>query len=233
MTVEPTPAITPMQMLQMAVEQGADLDKLTKLMDLQERWEASQARKAYVVAETAFKADPPRITKNKHVSFRTQKGQTEYDHATLDEVCDVVGTALALHGLSHRWEIKQHENAAIEVTCVLTHEQGHSERTTLGGMPDDSGGKNLIQQIASTVTYLQRYTLLAATGLAPGEQDRDGGAPIEPISAEQKARLIELMKDVEADTEKFLNYLGVETLDELPTTLFDSAIAALEKKRTA
>lgn len=228
---EPAPPITPMQMLQIAVEQGADLDKLTKLMDLQERWEANQARKAYVVALAAFKANPPKITKDKHVSFRTQKGVTEYDHATLDQVCGVIGKALADHGLSHTWEIQQHENAAVEVTCVLTHEQGHSARVTMRGMPDDSGGKNFIQQIGSTTTYLQRYTLLAATGLAAGEQDTDGGAPLQPISAEQKAKLIELMKEVEADTAAFLKYMGVETLDDLPANRFDSAISALEKKR--
>lgn len=166
----PAPAITPMQMLQIAVEKGADLDQMQKLMDLNDRWEANQARKAFVSALTAFKADPPRITKNKHVKF----GGTEYDHATLDQVCDVVGAALAVQGLSHTWEIDQHENAAVEVTCILTHEQGHSERVKMRGMPDDSGSKNSIQQIGSTTTYLQRYTLLAATGLAAADQNGDG-----------------------------------------------------------
>src|SRR5690606_30314272 len=96
-------AITPMQMLQIAVEQGADLDKLSKLMDLQERWEANEARKAYVAAISAFKADPPRLHKNKTVRF----GDTEYDHATLDNVCDVIVPALTKQGLSHRWEVEQ------------------------------------------------------------------------------------------------------------------------------
>ena len=36
-------AITPMAMLQIAVQQGADLEKLEKLMALQERWEATEA----------------------------------------------------------------------------------------------------------------------------------------------------------------------------------------------
>ena len=40
-------AITPMDMINTAIERGADIDQLTKLMDLQERWEANEARKAY------------------------------------------------------------------------------------------------------------------------------------------------------------------------------------------
>ncbi|MES0385970.1 MAG: hypothetical protein ABUJ98_15475, partial [Hyphomicrobium sp.] len=93
-TMEPSAvpaAITPMDMLQIAVEKGADLDQLQKLMDLNDRYEATQARKAFVRAMTAFKAEPPTIVKNRHVKF----AQTEYDHATLDQVCSVVGKALA------------------------------------------------------------------------------------------------------------------------------------------
>jgi len=162
-------AITPMAMLQIAVQQGADLEKLQKLMDLQERWEKNEARKAFVTALTAFKSNPPTLTKNKHVKF----GTTEYDHATLDKVTEIVGKALSQHGLSHRWEVEQ-KDAAITVACVLTHEKGHSERVQMQATADTSGSKNSIQAIGSTVTYLQRYTLLAATGLAAKAQDDDG-----------------------------------------------------------
>lgn len=223
-------AVTPMQMLQIAVNKGADLDQLQKLMDLQERWEATQARKAFVEAMAAFKADPPKIIKDRHVRFDTQKGVTEYDHATIGQVCDAVGKGLADHGISHDWDIEQ-EAEKIRVTCVLTHVQGHEKRVSMQAGPDASGGKNMIQQIGSTTTYLQRYTLLAATGMAPVEKDLDGGELSEPISAKQKETLVNLMKKVDADTAKFLKYLGVETLDELPAKAFNDAKTALEAKR--
>ena len=35
----PASPVTPMEMLTIAVQQNADLDKLQKLMDLQDRWE--------------------------------------------------------------------------------------------------------------------------------------------------------------------------------------------------
>ena len=227
--------ITPMQMLQIAVEQNADLDKLSKLMDLQERWEANQARKAYVSARNAFKADPPTVIKNKKVRFEGRGGGagTAFDHATLDQVSAVIGAALSKHELSHRWEVAQGDGV-IKVTCVLTHEQGHSECATLEAGPDQSGSKNSIQAIASTVTYLERYTLLAVTGLAAKDQDDDGrSAGTSFITTEQKDELIELMKGSNADTAKFLAYLGVGSLDELPAHWFDNAKAALEKKAGA
>ena len=40
-------ALTPLDMLNQAVERGAGLDVLEKLMTLQERWESNNARKAF------------------------------------------------------------------------------------------------------------------------------------------------------------------------------------------
>jgi len=222
----PSQAVTPMQMLSMAVERGADMAMLEKLMSLQERWEANEARKAYVSAINAFKANPPSLEKNKHVKF----GTTEYDHATLDQVCDVIGKALSQHGLSHRWEVEQGEHERITVACVLTHERGHSERVSMSATPDKSGSKNNIQAIGSAATYLQRYTLLAATGLAAKEQDDDGkgsGA----ITSEQKDEIVSMLRETGADVKKFLDYIGAATVDEIPASKFQNAKAALEKKR--
>ena len=226
--------VTPMEILQRAVERGADIDQLTKLMDLQERWERNEAKKAFVAALGAFKADPPKIVKNKHVSFGGGgRGGTEYDHATLDRVCEVIGKALAEHGLSHTWKMKQGENALVTVTCTLTHQLGHSEETSLSAMPDNSGSKNPIQAVGSTVTYLQRYTLLAATGLAAGDMDDDGkGGGGGLIDAEQKDHLVALLKETGADVPRFLAWLGVASLDELPAADFDKARRGLEAKRS-
>lgn len=175
----PAGPVTPMHMLQVAVAQGADLQKLEQLMALQERWEKSEARKAYDAAMAAFKQNPPRIVKNKLVDFATSKGRTSYRHATHDEVTNKITAALAPHGLSFRWNVEQQDGGMIRVTCVLTHAAGHSEHVSMHASRDDSGNKNSIQQLGSAVTYLQRYTLLAVTGLTTADMaafDDDGRA---------------------------------------------------------
>lgn len=173
--VETAPSINPMGILQLAISQNADIDKLTKLMELQERWEANEARKAFNDALATFKENPPQITKNNHVKFNTSKGVTEYDHATLDHVCDRITKGLAAVGIAHKWKPSQDGNK-ITVTCILTHRMGHSEDTPLSAMPDESGGKNSIQALGSTISYLERYSLMAATGMASGMPDDDGKA---------------------------------------------------------
>ncbi len=161
-------AMTPMELMQIAVTKGTSVEQLSQLMELQFKWEKNEARKAFVSAMNEFKANPPEILKNKHVAYK----EVAYDHATLDHVCKVVTAELSKHGISHRWRIEQ-EPALIRVTCILTHNQGHSEETTLSAGADATGSKNAVQAIGSTVTYLERYTLLAATGLAAKNGDTD------------------------------------------------------------
>ena len=217
---------TPSALLAIAVQQGADLDKLEKLMQLQERWEANEARKAWVVAMNAFKASAPELLKNKTVSF----GDTSYKHATLDHVVKVITEALSKHGLSHRWSVEQLDGGSIKVTCVITHILGHSESTSLQAGADQSGKKNNIQALGSTVTYLERYTLLAATGLAAKGMDNDA-VTVERISEQQAADLQALIDEVKANKTAFLKYFKIEKLDDLAESAYKDAVAMLEAKR--
>lgn len=172
--VAPAPAQhpTPALLLQMAVQQGADLDKLERLMALQERWEATEARKAFDTAFAAFKAEAVRIVKNRHVMAGPLAGKK---YAELFSVVNAVTPALSTHGLSSSWQITKDEKDWIEVTCTIKHSAGHSESVSMGGPPDIGGAKNPIQARASTVSYLQRYTLKAITGLSEQDDDDDGG----------------------------------------------------------
>lgn len=225
---------TPSDLLRLAVEQGADLDRLERLMDLQERWEANQARRAFVEAMAAFKAEPLEILKRKTVSFTTRDGDTtSYTHAELSDVCDGVVPAMAKHGLSHAWNIQQ-VDGGVRVTCTITHILGHSESVTMFAAPDASGKKNAIQQVASTVTYLQRYTLLAACGVATKGTDDDGRASeapiVELITEEQEAKLREMIDASGANLPRFLQHMQVEKLSDIQAAHYEIGLKILQKK---
>jgi hypothetical protein len=173
-----TTAMNPGQLVNQLVQQGGTLDlaAMERLMGLQERWEANEARKAYNVAFAAFKAEAVRILKNQKVTDGPLKNKS---YAELHSVVDAVTPALSRHGLSASWRLTRDEKDWIEVTCKLEHTGGHSESVSMGGPPDAGGAKNAIQARASSVTYLSRYTLKAITGVAEGGEDDDGngGAP--------------------------------------------------------
>lgn len=165
------PSNSPVGMMMQALAQGVTVEQMQGMLAVQKDWEANEARKAYVQAMSQFKLNPPEIFKTKEVAFNG----TSYKHATLGDVTTAIVNGLAEHGISHRWDTKQYEGGRIVVTCILTHNMGHSESTSLESKPDDSGKKNSIQQMASAITYLQRYTLLGASGLATKDVEDDDG----------------------------------------------------------
>lgn len=166
---------TPMRLMELAIEKGVDADTMGKLLDLHLRWEAEQQRKAYIEAMAIFRANPPEIKKTKKVEYENKdRSLTTYYHAELDKAVEIISEALAKVEIRPSWRTSD-VAGKITVTCVLTHRAGHSEDVaTLSGPPDVTGGKNNVQAIGSTTTYLQRYTLLAGTGLAAEGQDDDG-----------------------------------------------------------
>ena len=89
---------------------------------------------------------------------------------------EAITPALTQHGLSASWKLTKDEPGWIEVTCVLKHVGGHSECVSMGGPPDAGGAKNAIQARASTVSYLERYTLKAIVGVSEQDDDDDGNS---------------------------------------------------------
>lgn len=161
----------PADLLRMAVEQGADLDRLERLMALQERWEAGEAKKKFAVAFAAFKAEAVKIIKNKLITDGPLKNKK---HAELSDAVNAATPALSRHGLSTAWRLTKDDKDWLEVTCTLSHEGGHSESVSMGGPPDTGPGRNAMQARGSSKTYLERYTLTAILGLAAQDADDDG-----------------------------------------------------------
>lgn len=155
-------------LLATALQNGADVTVLEKIMDLVERNNEAEAKRQFVDAMNKFRSTCPPVKK-------TKKGHnTKY--AGLAESIDQIKGAMAENGLSHRWTTGKDTDGLVLVTCIVSHVAGHEESTTLTGEPDTSGSKNSIQAIGSTVSYLQRYTLFAALGIASEDDDTDGNA---------------------------------------------------------
>lgn len=227
--------ITPMDMLDKAISTGANIEVLEKLMALNERWERSQARKAFDEAMAAAKADIPVILKNRTVDFpsKGEAGRTNYRHEDLGEIARTVDPVLSRHGLSYRFRTTSEPNEPVTVTCIVSHRLGHFEENTLRAGRDDSGKKNSLQSIGSTLTYLQRYSLKAALGLAAAADDDAASSPAsdETISDDQLAELQSLADSVGADIPKFCKYLKIGSLADIKAPDFANAKAALEAKR--
>lgn len=230
-------ASSPAGMLAYAMQSGASIAELRDLYALKQEWDRDEARKAYHLALSDFKAEPLSITKDRTVTYPGKDGKTgtSFRHATLGNVVATIAPALGRHRLSHSWGVKR-DGERIYVTCKLTHALGHSEEITLDGALDTSGSKNNIQAVGSTITYLERYTLLAITGLATEDQDDDGRsseAATGPstITEEQAAKLQDALEATGRNLQKFKEWLQVESLTDLRADLFETALREASKPR--
>lgn len=156
-----------------ALDPQFDVAKLDHLLKVKTEWERTEARKAYHAAFAEFKKEAIVVVKNRGVTDGPLKGKR---YAELFSVVNAVTPLLSRHGLSHAWNVKSDKDT-IAVTCTLTHVLGHSESVTIDGPADTGGAKNAIQARASTITYLERYTLKAVCGIAEQGDDSDGNLP--------------------------------------------------------
>ena len=218
-------ASTPMELLSRALERGADLSVLEKLMDLQDRHERAQAKKAFDAAIAEAKKEIKPIIRKK------TNAHTKTKFADLAAYAEGVDEILAKNGLNYRHRSEQPDKE-IAVTCILSHRDGYAEETTLKSAPDATGGKNAIQAIGSTISYLQRYTLGLALGLASTAEDDDGQAAggDAKIGDEDRADLLKKIEEADADIEKFCESFKIEALPDLRQSQLKKAMALLDTK---
>ncbi len=201
---------SPASIMLAMMERGASLDQIRQMMDIEAQWKVGEAVNAYNASFAAFKAEAVRIIKSRTVTDGPLKGKS---YAELSVVVDAITPALSRHGLGASWKLTKDDRDWIEVTCTLKHVAGHFESVSMGGPPDAGGAKNAIQARASTVSYLERYTLKAITGLAESGQDTDANTAPGPITQKILAGLIEDLQKTKTDEQAFALWLsGSKTL---------------------
>lgn len=214
---------TPMDLLSLAFSQGADLDRLEKLMSLQEQWEANQARKAFVKSLSLFKSESIKVLKDKD---NLQYGSK---YTSLGNLVGTVTPFLSKCDLSASWVIDQ--SNGITVTCILTHTMGHSESVSFTVPRDESGAKNIIQGLKSSITYAKGITFESICGLASSDANADDDAE-SMSSGSNKAHFdaIDSSETVEELQNKFTEiYLQVK--DTKDQKLIKALIYSRDKKK--
>ena len=224
-------ALTPVTILDRAVTANASPEVIEKLMGLQERWEHHRAKQAFEEALAGVELPP--ILKNIPVD---QGRGPKYKYEDLAEICKLVDPVLKDRGLHYRWRTQSNPDRTVTVTCILSHKWGYSEESSLTAPPDTTGAKNPVQSVGSTVSYLQRYTLKAALGVA-AEKDDDGrgGKPtvelVLPIDSKRAAEIRRLTKEANFDHDrltKMLNAVNATSIDEIGEDHYERLIGWLE-----
>ncbi len=208
-----------------AFSPDADVAKLEKMLEMQERYEAKEARKSFFKSLSMFQMNMPPVIKSK-------QGHN-YQYAPLCDITAIANPVLNEYGLAYRFE-QQQSGEEISVTCVISNIEGHEERTTMTAPLDKSGSKNVVQAAGSTVQYLMRYTFIGALGITTADSDSDGRVLSQTgnfITDDQLEELETLLAETSSNREKFLGHFGIKQLSDLPQTNYARAKSALVTKR--
>lgn len=241
------PAITPLVLLQQAITDRVPTDVLRELTALWKEWDKEEARKDFEAAFVAAKGEFPVIRKNRHVGFKSKdksKADTSYWHEDLAEIYRTVDPILAKHGMAIRCRPSSEPGQPVIATAILSHKRGYFEETTLKGAVDPSGNKNHLQAIGSAITFLSRYAVKSALGLASERDDDDAQSSEQPevVSEDQAVELREILEaiagkstakgDVAFYADELCGALGVDgtKISDIPSDRFDEAKGMLAQK---
>jgi hypothetical protein len=239
-TLAPSTATDLTQLIQVARE-GMSPDALEKLVGLCERVADRRAAQEFSAALAAFQRDcPPIIRRTENSQFMVTRSGVKRPsmYANLEDIATTVRESLAANGLSYSWGNAVVLGDSITMSCVLAHVGGHRRESSVTLPHESRAGSSPQQKYGSTITYLQRYSLVQVLGLTTCDEDNDGNAeesgPLGTLTEEQARQISDLLIEANADRGKFLKYMGLPEdakLSQIPACDYERAIAALETKR--
>ncbi|SFU48506.1 ERF family protein [Halomonas korlensis] len=226
----PQPAAQPLQestAIIQVIERAAlnpevDIDKMERLLQMQERVMDRQALMAYSAAMAAMQTELPSITE------RGQGNNGAY--ATLEDIVDTVRPIMQKHGFAVSFRIQTQERG-IQITGVLMHQDGHREETSMLLPADTSGSKNAVQAFGSSTSYGKRYVLCALLNITTRGQDDNGqsAAAVKGVTTFQASQLKQLIAACPATTQEwFVGKYG--DAERVPRSDFDKLRASLHKR---
>jgi hypothetical protein len=168
-------------LIQFALEKGTGAAEIRELVELQLRVLALDQKAKFQAAKKALQAECPQIRKNK--SYKLNDDAAPITYADLPSIKRAIRPLMDKHGFTDAYTQKM-AGGVVTITCILTHEAGHSEEYPFDCDSATSAKMSSMQKAGSATTFGQRYALRGALGLQIGEDD-DGRGP-KHEAAEQK-----------------------------------------------
>jgi hypothetical protein len=213
-----------------ASDPNTDVDKLERLLAMQERVLEREAEREFNVSLKAAQEEIYPILRNKTNSSTNSK------YADLEAVSEAIDPVFRRHGFSSSFgtadcPLPSH----YRVTCRLSH-IGGAHRDYQADVPADTAGvkgtqnKTATHGFGSALSYGRRYLKLLIADVPTTDDDGRSAAYGGPINDEQLKVLNGLADAVGADKAKLCSYMKVDALPQLPALSYDDAIKVLKQK---
>jgi len=172
-----------------AMNPDASIDKLEKMLDMQERILNRNSHQSFTADLAAMQCDLPLVKEN----GRSHNGA----YALLEDINQAIRPVLQKFGFAVTFRVEQAEKT-VTVKAILSHRGGHSECTSMMLPLDISGNKTSTQQVGSTVSYGKRYAISALLNISTGD-DRDGNSQAVITITVEQAKAIKFILDAKTD----------------------------------
>ena len=153
-------------LLQMAISQDIDVDKLEKLIELKNREDALVCKKEFDLhfSEMQREFEPVKKTKDGH----------NYKYAPLPVLQKRFNPIITKHGFSYKWREEAIEGGAKRVRLIITG-WGHTDEESFFDVPIMTGtsAQNTVQVAGSRSTYGMRYSFKIGFGISEEGEDDD------------------------------------------------------------
>lgn len=218
-----------------AADPTVDVDKMERLLAMQERVQGQQAKVAFTAAKLAMRDDLPTIDMRGRIVIKdkaTGAVTQETAFARFEDIHSAVMPILTRYGFDLTFKNGLSPDGKVRVTTILDHIGGHSEDTHFDLPHDSSGSKNAVQAVGSSTSYAKRYGVLSILNIRVAGEDDDATTAIAPttITVKQYDELQKLIVSTQSDATKFVQYLvgagrikAGDGLDDLPAEAFDFA----------
>ena len=206
-----------------ALNPNVDIDKMERLLEMQERIMARNAKTAFDAAFAGMQQDLPVI--NERGGIKDRNGNVQSRYALWEDINEAIKPILAKHGFGISFRTGKRDGHIV-VTGVLSHAEGHREETEMELPTDTSGSKNAVQAVGSSTSYGKRYTASALLNLTSRGEDDDGAASnaAKTITEKQVLDLRDLIAEVGADEQRFLSVGKLDRLEDMLATQYDKAV---------
>lgn len=216
-----------------AADPTVNVEKLERLLAIQERLLADQRRTAFYAALSALEAELPQV--NRHGRVVVEKDgrvirSTRF--ARIEDIDTAIRPLCREHGFAFSFDSKP-VGSMIEFSCTMSHRDGHAEIKTITLPADAGAGRNAVQAVGSTTSYARRYLLAMHLHLVTRDEDDDGNGGRGPVTAEQAAELRAKLAEVKGNEARFLNWLAAPSFEEIPVANYQRALRFIDEKRRA
>ena len=210
-----------------AQDPTVDVDKLERLLAIQERMMVDARRTAFMSALAELQAELPQIAKTGRIVV---KGTERSRYAKLEDIDQVIRPFLKAHGFAFSFDADSKDGRLYTFTAKLTHREGHFETKTLMLPIDKSDYRSDVQSIGSSESYAKRRLIKMHLNIIERDEDDDGNGGRHPITHDQAAEIRALITSSGANEPRFLNWAAAPSVEEIPAGNYKRCVDFLKAK---